>query len=39
VQIRAKFPAHHRQDVEGGATVTEGQPLFQNDRRQYETAR
>jgi membrane fusion protein (multidrug efflux system) len=39
VQIRAKVSGNIIAKMfEGGATVTEGQPLFQIDRRQYETA-
>ncbi len=39
VQIRAKVSGNiTAKMVNGGATVTEGQPLFQIDRRQYETA-
>lgn len=39
VQIRAKVSGNVvAKMVEGGATVTAGQPLFQIDRRQYEAA-
>ncbi|MDT8902544.1 efflux RND transporter periplasmic adaptor subunit [Anaeroselena agilis] len=39
VQIRAKVSGNIvGKMVSGGAAVTEGQPLFQIDRRQYETA-
>ncbi|MDR3561477.1 MAG: efflux RND transporter periplasmic adaptor subunit, partial [Negativicutes bacterium] len=39
VQIRARVSGNiMAKMVTGGATVTEGQPLFQIDRRQYESA-